>query len=151
MRAVPLPRPRNWLVAAAILTTSACGRTAPNATDGTSVLRHQIEPEGNGLVRLVGFTKTGGQRSTLLGVTWYTMEYSAQIEFLGDACYGGGLSAHDYVPPRYDRSGLPASDDGAAACHRVHVSKGERREVTGSLPFEKTRGGGWRGPEGRLY
>jgi hypothetical protein len=148
---VEAPRSDSWLIAVAILMTSACARVNPSATAGDSVLRHQLEQQGNGLIRLVSFTKTGGQRSGFLGVTTYMMQYSARIEFLKDACYGGGLSARDFVPPRYDRSGRPASDDVATACFRVHVSKGERREVTGFLPFERTVKGGWRGPDARLY
>jgi hypothetical protein len=148
---VPLPRQRAWLVAAAVFVTSACARAEPRETDGSSVLRHELERQATGVIRLVRFTETGGQRSAFLGVTTYMMGYDAQIEFLRDACYGGGLSARDFVPPRYDRSGLPASDGAAAACFRVHVSKGERREVTGSLPFEKTQKGGWRGPDGQIY
>ncbi|OYV63887.1 MAG: hypothetical protein B7Z72_14130, partial [Gemmatimonadetes bacterium 21-71-4] len=112
---------------------------------------NQLQRQGNGLIRLVSFATTGGQRSGLLGVTTYTMEYDAQIEFLRDACYGGGLSARAYVPPRYDRSGRPALDAAAAACFRIHVSKGERREVTGFLPFEQVAKGRWRGPDGLIY
>ncbi len=145
------PRSRAWVIASLCLAASACERTAPGAADGDRVLQRQLAAQGDGLVRLVSFAKTGGQRSTMLGVTWYTMQYGAEIEFLKDACYGGGLSARGYVPPRYDRSGLPASDDAPDACHQVRVSRGERREVTGSLSFEKLREGRWRGPDGRLY
>jgi hypothetical protein len=147
----PLPRPDAWLIAVAIVMTSGCARVNPGETVGDSVLRHQLERQGNGLIRLVSFTKTGGQRSSYLGVTTYTMAYGAQIEFLKDACYGGGISALDYVPPRYDRSGRPASDALPAACFRNHVSRGERREVTGSLPFEQVAKGRWRGPDGQTY
>jgi hypothetical protein len=129
----------------------SCVPANPTEADGSRVVRHQVAQEGKGLARLASFKKTGGQRSAFLGVTTYTMEYSAQIEFLKDACYGGGLSARDYLPPHYDRSGLPASEEIAAACFRIHVLKGERREVTGTLPFEKTQHGGWRGADGRLY
>ena len=151
MSAGTFPRPRACLVACLILAVPACQRNAPDESDGSRVLRHQLAAQGDDLIRLIAFTKTGGQRSTLLGVSWYTMQFGAQIEFLSEACYGGGLSARPYVAPRFDRSGLPASDDSAAACHRIHVSKGERREVTGSLPFELVRGGRWRGPDLRLY
>ncbi len=151
MPEAPLSRSGPWLIAVAILLTSACARGNPDETVGGSVLRHQLERQGDGLIRLVSFTKTGGQRSGFVAVTTYTMAYSAQIEFLGDACYGGGLSAREYVPPRYDRSGRPASDASAAACFSVHVSKGERREVTGFLPFEQVAEGRWRGPDGQLY
>jgi hypothetical protein len=144
-------RPDAWLIVAAILMTSACARANPGDAAGDSVLRHQVERQGPDLIRLVRFTRLGGQRSAFLGVTTYTMEYKAQIEFLKDACYGGGLSARPYVAPRYDGSGRPAPEDAAAACHRIHVSRGERRDVTGSLPFEKLREGGWRGPDERVY
>lgn len=142
---------RACLFALGVLVAGGCSPGNPRDADGASVLRHQVESQGRGLIRLVGFRKTSGRRSALLGVTMYTMDFSAEIEFLKDACYGGGLSAHAYLPPRYDRSGLPVSEDSAGSCFRVHVSKGEHREVTGSLPFEGIKNGGWRGPDGRLY
>ncbi len=146
-----LARRYAWLAAVLILVTSGCARVNPGEADGDRVLLNQLQRQGDGLIRLVSFTKTGGQRSGFLGVTTYTMQYSAQIEFLADACYGGGLSARVYVPPRYDRSGRPASDAATAACFRIHVAKGERREVTGFLPFERVGQGRWRGPDGLLY
>ena len=137
-------------VALSAAVIGSCAPPNPTEEDGSRVVRHQVATEGKGLVRLVSFKRTGGQRSAFLGVTTYTMAYQAQIEFVKDACYGGGLSARDYVAPRYDPSGLPASEE-VAACFRTHVAKGERREVAGSLPFEKTQHGEWRGPDGRLY
>ncbi len=146
------PRPSRARLAAALsVLACACARAGPDASDGAQVLRHEIEGQAKDLVQLAGFSQTGARRSTMLGVSWYTMDYTAQIAFLKDACYGGGVSARVYVPPRYDPSGFPAADDPSAACHRVRVAKGERKDVTGSLMFEKLRAGGWRGPDGRIY
>ncbi len=138
------------LLAAAVLASSACSAPAPADAQGAGAVRHEIENQGNGLIQLVRFTRTGGRTVAFLGVTSYVMDYSADIAFLNDACYGGGLSAHPYLPPRYDRSGMPARD-APGACFRVHVSRGEHREVTGTLPFERTAAGAWRGPDGRMY
>ncbi len=142
---------RTRLAAALSVLACACGRAGPDARDGAQVLRHEIEAQARDIVQLAGFAQTGERRSMMLGVSWYTMDYAAQIAFLKDACYGGGVSAREYVTPRYDPSGFPAADDPGAACHRVRVAKGERRDVTGSLMFEKLRAGGWRGPDGRIY
>ncbi len=142
---------RARLAAAVSVLVCACRSAEPRASDGAQVLRDEIEAQAKGMVRLSGFAQTGAHRSTMLGVSWYTMDYTAQIAFLKDACYGGGVSAREYVTPRYDPSGFPAADDPSAACHRVRVAVGERRDVTGSLMFEKLRAGRWRGPDGRIY
>ncbi len=145
------PRLSPWLLAAAVAAGSGCARAHPDAADAERVLGREVGQEGHGLVRLVRFRATGRQRSTLLGATLVTLRYDAEIQFLGDACYGGGLSAHAYRPPRYDAAGLPAAGSSLDDCTRVHVMRGDQRDVVGVLVFESLGRGRWRGPDGQLY
>ena len=140
-----------WLLAAAVATAGGCTRSHPDIADAERVLTHEVGREGSGLVRLVRVRATGRQVSTLLGARLVTLRYDAEIQFLGDACYGGGLSARAYRPPRYDEAGLPAAGSSLDDCTRVHVMRGDRREVAGMLVFESLGRGRWRGPDGQLY
>lgn len=67
----------------------------PTENQGANAMSEKVREESKGLLRLVKFTKTNGQKSNLNGVDVYTMECSAEVAANQDCAmtgfeFGGG-------------------------------------------------------------
>lgn len=118
----------------------ACS-SKPREADGKEEVERQIAHSSRGLIRLVKFAKTNGKQGEVSGVKVYEMQYEAEIEFLGEALWGGAahllggsmtFDAHPYTGSLADLGAGPG---------RTVVHKGERRRVNGALTFEKWESG----------
>jgi hypothetical protein len=115
-----------------------------------------LKEHGNGLIKLVRFTKTNGQAGEMMGVKVYEMDYEAEIEFLGDCQWGRkNVGFNDRVvtwaKPDDRRQRRDFWSKWAEAWEGGKpAKKGERAVVTGKLFFERTEKG-WRGRDGQIY
>jgi hypothetical protein len=138
------PRTFAFVTTMVILLLAGCGGP-PSSSDGRQQLENRIQNQSNGLIKLTSFEKTNGVAQELMGMKFYEMEYSAEIEFLDDCMWGGG------GPFGWDGSfqavrGQPGT--GADAFNptffgKQKASKGQLRKVTGKFTFQKTEAG-WR-------
>lgn len=53
----------------------------PSVSDAKKILETIITEQSKGMVKLVGFEKTGGIKQSSNGMKFYTLEYSATVEF----------------------------------------------------------------------
>jgi hypothetical protein len=126
----------------AVLTTLAllgCGGK-PSLSDGRKQLEGQIQAQSNGLIRLVSFDKTNGVEQNMNGMNLYEMDYTAEIEFLGDCMWGsGGAFGGGRIFEAFPGSpggGLDAFNPRYFLKQKAR--KGERRKIEGKFMFQKT-------------
>lgn len=129
---------RRWLVVAwllaALLITGCSGK--PSEADAGERIRSQIAQNSNGLIRLVAIKKTNGIDTEIGGAQGYTMEWSAELEFLGDCVWDP--SSLEAIPP-------PQGLDAFLHLTKKRATKGSRVDLNGSTRFQKTENG-WRVP-----
>jgi hypothetical protein len=131
-----------------------CGARSdtPSEPSVRAGFERELQEHGNGLIRLVRFTKTNGQAGEMMGVKFYQMEYEAEIEALGPCIWGQktvGFSDRLVVWAR------PRAEDERASWAEAFEGakigkKGERAVIKRRLRFEKTERG-WRGQDGQIY
>ena len=131
----------------AVLTTLAlfgCGGK-PSLSDGRKQLEGQIQAQSNGLIRLVSFDKTNGVEQNMNGMNLYEMDYTAEIEFLGDCMWGSGGALGNgrsfEAVPGWPGGALDAFNPRYFLKQKAR--KGERRKIEGKFMFQKTEQG-WR-------
>lgn len=112
------------------------------------MLRHKIEKQSKGLIKLVDFKKTNAQDAEVLGVKLHAIEYQAEIEFLRDCYWGGpfgGLEQGFEVI-----TGEPGPFNAWMYMGKKKGRQGERETITETLRFQKTEKG-WKGEDGKVY
>ena len=115
----------------AILLAACSGSgSIPSESDGRSALEQKIQKQSNGLIRLISFQKTNGIEQDIFGMKQYRLEYTAEIEILGDCAWVGN-------------DGIVGWDGRFNTNRGKSRSKGERHKVSAYLEFEKAENG-WR-------
>lgn len=135
-------------ILALTLVVSSCGPGRPSENDGRSALRSAIDGGNEERVALVEFAKSDGRAGEVMSVPVYTLMYTAEAEFAGDAMYsigtplgnkGQSIVTRPYSPPSqsFSWSDFLSSSQGFRPAR-----KGDRLHLTGELEFEK-RESGW--------
>jgi hypothetical protein len=72
------------MVIVALALLSACSKM-PSEADARVALGDQVTKKSSGLARLTTFQKKDGQQMQVLGISMYTIEYEATVEFIEPA------------------------------------------------------------------
>jgi len=104
----------------------------PTESAARTVFENQRREKINsGFIEILGFKKVDGQRRELHGVTFYTVEYQAEIKYpKGSKC-----TVQEYL-------------FGNVGC--AEMQPGEIGNLRGEITFERTENG-WKGPDGKIY
>ena len=120
----------------------ACS-SAPSQSAAEEFIRNRIKKESGDKIRLISFQKTNGQETALNGVSSYTFEYEAEIEFLERCRWGtkndfNGQWRGDFVvfPPR-DEPGF----FGGLFQPFADAEKDSQTKVRAFVVFQKTEQG----------
>jgi len=114
------------------------GGCSPGASDGKQIIETRIQQQSNGLIKLVSFKKTNGQAMEPMGIKAYTMNYTAEIEFLDDCTWGsGGALGWPGTFAAVRGRPNPMFINFSAS----EVKKGQRVTVSGEFVFQKTEQG----------
>ncbi|MBS1873903.1 MAG: hypothetical protein JSU00_11875 [Acidobacteria bacterium] len=122
---------------------SACVGGRPSPSAGSAQLEQQIHNQSNGLIKLVSFDKTNGVDQEMNGVKVYEMDWTAEIEFLGNCMWGAGPFGGDSFTavPGWPGGGLDAFNPRFFGKQRAR--KGQRQKIEGKFMFQKAEQG-WR-------
>jgi len=123
---------------------SACGGP-PSPSVGRAQVEERIQAQSNGLIRLVSFDKTNGIEQDMNGMKLYEMDWTGEIEFLGDCMWGGGGPFGGGISfnavPGWPAGGLDAFNPRYFG--KQQARKGQRQKIGGKFVFQKTEQG-WR-------
>jgi hypothetical protein len=133
------------------LSIQSCGglSNAPSESTARAAFEQQLHEHGNGLVRLVGFTKTNGVVREAGGVETYEMDFTAEVEFIEDADWRWKKVRND----RLVLSAIPHNPRdfvGRSAFGMKSAKKGERVGFAHTMKFERTEKG-WRDEDRRIH
>lgn len=118
-----------------------CSDSQPSAGDGERFIRHIIDEQSEGIIKLVSFKKTNGQKGEERGVPFYFMVYQVKIEFTNDCKW---LTPDNINGARNFFGTIPPSAHNTISDHISEgkwVKKGDRGEVNGKIIFTKTEQG----------
>lgn len=129
---------------------SAFAADPPTENQGANALAATIRGQSNGLLRLVTFTKTNGQKSLVNGIELYTMETAVEVEANQDCALtgfmvGGGWDG-SFGALKAKKPGNPIdafNPSGASYGSNKQVARGTRLKFNVDLRFDLTERG-WR-------
>ena len=70
------------LFASLLLLWGCGGMGTPSENDAKKVFSNNYEPVSLGIARIKSFQKTNGQEQDMFGVKMYTLDYSAEVEWV---------------------------------------------------------------------
>jgi hypothetical protein len=130
----------------ALLLFAACSRGTPSAGDGKAVLQNRICSESEGRITLVRFEKTDAQQGEVFGVPFYTLEWTAEIEFTQPCkwvtgLFGLGAGFHTRAPTSGAGKGYWDGFLEQSQYPGVLVNPRDRATLWGAVIFRKTEKG----------
>ncbi len=133
----------------ALVLLTACGQSTastPSPDHGENALRERVKSDSEGRIRLTSFRKTDGQSWEKHGVSLYTMEYEAEIEFTEDCWssqefYHGNAFGTFTIKVEDPRRYADLVRRYESLHERPWRNKGDSFIVQGSLAFQKKESG----------
>ncbi len=121
--------------------------SSPSSGDGERVIQARIKQESEGRVKLTKFEKTNGAKGELIGLTIYTLEFEAEIEFTEKCNWLTGMFGQELSFRTSKLVAAPASgfswnkflDDSQNP--GTAVAKGQRVQLSGVVRFTKKEKG----------
>ncbi len=114
----------------------------PSESLGMNILKKRIDEESQGYISLSSFTKTNGLKKELYGVAYYTMEYTAIVQFERE-CWKSGNGFVGWFSNFAVFEVEPTGWDAWMAGDTKHFVAGNQVSLNGKLDFEKAENG-WR-------